>query len=200
MAQWEITGEFFDSCNCESICPCVTLSPPTHGDCKGLVAWSIAEGRSGELDLAGRRVVLALHAPGPLAEGNMRVALYIDDGASPAQMDELTEIFSGQKGGHFEILSSLIGEVVGVKQVPIEIVIDGKSRTLRMPGIADTKITAIEGHEGADLTVTETPLAFVPGGAQTVGRANGLTYNDFDFDWTHPDGGASLMAPFTYQG
>ncbi len=200
MAQWEITGEFFDSCNCLSICPCVTLSPPTQGDCKGVVGWAISEGKCGDLDLGGRNVVLALHAPGPLTEGNLRVALYIDDGASPDQTEELTAIFAGQKGGHFEILASLISEVVGVKQVPIEIVIEGKSRTLRIPGIIDTKVTAIEGHDGADVTVTDTPLAFVPGGAQTIGHSNGLTYNDYDFSWSHAEGSASLMAPFTYKG
>jgi hypothetical protein len=200
MSQWEITGEFFESCNCQAICPCVTLSPPTQGECKALVGWSITSGKSGDHDLSGRKVMLAVHTPGPMTEGNWRVALYIDDGASGAQMDELTGIFAGQKGGHFEILGSFIGEVAGVKQVPLEIVVDGKSRTLRVPDIAETSVTAIEGHDGKDVTVTDTPLAVVPGGAQTVARSNGLTYRDFDFDWVHADGSSSLMAPFTYQG
>ncbi len=200
MAQWEMSGDFFESCNCQAICPCVTLSPPTEGDCKALVGWSITQGKSGALDLKGRKVILAVHTPGPMIEGNWRIALYIDDGASPAQMEELTAIFAGQKGGHFEILGSFVGEVVGVKQVPMEIVIDGKSRSLRIPDIAETKVNAIEGHGGADVTVTNTPLAIAPGSVQTVARSNGLTYRDFDFNWAHAEGSSSLMAPFAYQG
>ena len=126
-------------------------------------------------------------------EGNWRVALYIDDGANAGQMEELTAIFAGQKGGHFELLSSFIVEVVGVKQVPMDIVVDGKSRTLRIPGIADTSVRAIEGHAGADVIVSDTPLAIVPGSAQTVARSDGLTYRDFDFDWSHAKGSSSTV-------
>ena len=200
MANWEISGEFFESCNCQSICPCVILSPPTLGECKGLVSWAISSGNSGDDDLSGRKVVLALHAPGPMTEGNCRVALYIDDGADSAQMDELTAIFSGEKGGHFEILGSLISEVVGIKQARIDIVVDGKSRSLRIEGIGATEVTAIEGHEGADVTVNNTPLAVVPGVPNTVARNNGLTYRDFDFDWDHATDSAAFMTSFTYQG
>jgi len=200
MANWEISGEFFDSCNCQAVCPCVMLSPPTEGECKGLISWAISSGKSGDVDLSGRKVVLALHAPGLLTEGNWRVALYVDDGADGAQMEELTGIFAGQKGGHFEILASFIGEVVGVKQAPIEIMVDGKSRSLRIEGIGATEMTALEGHEGADVTVNNTPLAIVPGVPQTVAKNNGLTYQDFGFNWNHASGSAGLMAPFTYQG
>jgi hypothetical protein len=178
----------------------VFLSPPTEGDCKGLVSWSISSGKSGDIDLGGRNVVMALYAPGPLTEGNLRVALYIDDGADGQQMEELTGIFGGQKGGHFANIAPLIGEVIGVKQAPIEIVVDGKSRSVRIDGIGETSIAAIEGHDGADVTLTDTPLAFVPGGAQTVAKSSGLTYNDFGFEWSHPTGKGGLMAPFTYQG
>ena len=143
---------------------------------------------------------MALYAPGLMTEGNLKVALYVDDGADGAQMEELTGIFGGQKGGHFANIAPLIGEIVGVKQAPIEIVVDGKSRSVRIDGIGETKITAIEGHDGADVTLTDTPLAFVPGGAQTVARNEGLTYKDYDFDWNHPSGKGGLMAPFTYQG
>ena len=170
------------------------------GECKGLVSWAISSGNSGDVDLSGRKVVLALHAPGPMTEGNCRVALYIDDGADSAQMDQLTAIFSGEKGGHFEILGSLISEVVGIKQAPIDIVVDGKSRSLRIEGIGATEVTAIEGHEGADVTVNNTPLAVVPDVPNTVARNNGLTYRDFDFDWDHATDSAAFMTSFTYQG
>ena len=54
--------------------------------CKGLISWAISSGNSGDVDLSGRKVVLALYAPGSMIEGNCRVALYVDDGADGAQM------------------------------------------------------------------------------------------------------------------
>ena len=170
------------------------------GECKGLVSWAISRGNSGDVDLSGRKVVLALHALGPMTEGNCRVVLYVDDGADGAQMAELTAIFAGQKGGHFEIFASLIGEVVGIKQAPIDIVVDGKSRSLRIEGIGATEVTAFEGHEGADVTVNNTPLAVMLDVPNTVALNNGLTYRDFDFDWDHATGSVAFMTSFTYQG
>ena len=31
--EWEISGTYFEACNCEIACPCVFLSAPTTGDC-----------------------------------------------------------------------------------------------------------------------------------------------------------------------
>ncbi|MHA6645712.1 DUF1326 domain-containing protein, partial [Mesorhizobium sp. A623] len=33
MTEWKLSGSYFETCNCETACPCVFLSPPTEGDC-----------------------------------------------------------------------------------------------------------------------------------------------------------------------
>jgi len=38
MTQWNITGKYFETCNCDVACPCVFTSPPTEGECKAIVA------------------------------------------------------------------------------------------------------------------------------------------------------------------
>jgi uncharacterized protein DUF1326 len=41
---WRLEGDYFDGCNCKSICPCIFALDPTEGDCKGLAAWHIEKG------------------------------------------------------------------------------------------------------------------------------------------------------------
>jgi hypothetical protein len=58
-----------------------------------------------------------------------KIAVYLDERANNDQRDALTKIFIGQAGGEFfgEILP-LIGEILGIKSVPIEFSIEGKKR------------------------------------------------------------------------
>jgi hypothetical protein len=42
---WRLEGDYFDGCNCKSICPCIFALDPTEGDCKRLAAWHIEKGR-----------------------------------------------------------------------------------------------------------------------------------------------------------
>jgi hypothetical protein len=52
-------------------------------------------------------------------------ALYIDERATQQEKDLITKIYSGQAGGFFAAISNLIGEMLGVKSVPIDFGIDG---------------------------------------------------------------------------
>ena len=106
---WKIAGSYFEACNCEVGCPCVFTSPPTDGECTVLIAWHIDHGRFGEIDLDGLNAVLAAHSPGHMLEVKWKVALYVDERANQGQQDALTQIFSGQAGGH---LAGLVPERV----------------------------------------------------------------------------------------
>ena len=118
---WKIAGSYFESCNCDVACPCIFLNPPTSGDCTLLVAWHIEQGRFGQIGLDGLNAVLAVYSPaGRMLEVKWKVALYVDERANQDQRDALTQIFSGQEGGHLACLAPLIGEVLGVKAAPIE--------------------------------------------------------------------------------
>src|SRR5436189_3298406 len=55
---WNIRGSYFESCNCDAICPCRRIDGAhggrsTHGLCVGVLAWSIAAGEADGVDLAG---------------------------------------------------------------------------------------------------------------------------------------------------
>ena len=102
LSSWKVAGSYFESCNCDVACPCVFLSPPTSGDCTVLLAWHIDQGRFGQVDLDGFNAVLAAHSPGHMLETKWKVALYVDQRANQSQQDALTQIFSGQAGGHLD--------------------------------------------------------------------------------------------------
>src|SRR5690349_8095890 len=112
--EWKLTGGYFEACNCDAVCPCVVLGPPTRGDCTVLVAWHIDEGNFGPLRLDGLNAVLAAYAPGHMLQTKWKAALYFDERANADQAGALTRIFAGLAGGHMANLAPCIGEVLGV--------------------------------------------------------------------------------------
>src|SRR3990172_11116849 len=99
---WQITGEYFESCNCEVLCPCLLSRAkawPTEGHCDVVVAFDVRQGVYGDTDLAGTRAVLAIYTPGAMADGGWTVATYVDERATPAQRTALEAILSGRSGG-----------------------------------------------------------------------------------------------------
>ena len=60
-----------------------------------------------------------------MTEGNWKLGMFIDEQASDEQMEKLTAVFGGQKGGPMEGIVPFVGEMLGVERAPIEIVEDG---------------------------------------------------------------------------
>ena len=196
---WSIAGTYFESCNCEVACPCVFLSPPTTGDCTVLIAWHIDSGSLGNTDLGGLNVALAVHSPGPMTQVQWRAALYLDERARQAQGQALTQIFGGQAGGHFALISRHIGEMLGVKSAAMDYRAEGKRRSIRIADVAEADIEAIDGIGGSQVTISNNPLGVVPGEPVTVAKSTRLSYHDHGMDWelTEKNG---FYSPFTYQG
>jgi len=197
MAEWQISGTYFEACNCETACPCVFLSPPTEGECKALVAWHIDRGAFGGTQLDGLNVALAVHAPGIMVQTKWKVAVYFDERADAAQSDALHQIFGGKAGGHPAVLASFIGEIAGARSVPMQYEGSGKRASLTIPGIAEAEIEAMEGQGGQPITITNHPLAVAPGEPATVARSKRLHFDDHGMSWTL-SGRNGFLSPFTY--
>lgn len=197
--QWNVSGNYFEACNCTSCCPCIFLSPPTQGTCEGAVMWEIGEGKFGSVDLKGQRVAFILSAPGTLTDGEWKAALYIDEKADDDQRDAMQKIFGGQAGGHPAVLASLVGELLGVKFVPIEMSFDGNNRSVTIPGILEADVSAIEGQDGKPVVVNNNPLAVAPGQELTVAKSTKYKYSDFGLEWEWPEY-SGLFSSFEYKG
>jgi len=195
---WKLEGSYFETCNCETACPCVWLQDPSEGDCKLLVAWHIESGLFAKQALDNLNVALACYAPGNMKDGNWQAALYIDDQADDAQFDAITQIFSGQQGGHLAILMSFVSNVLGIQKVKIDYKEDGKKRFMSIPGIAQAEITAIQGITGATASIKNPPLCVVSSHPAIVAKSNQYQYQDFDKNWQFSDRNG-YYSPFIYQ-
>jgi len=196
---WHVQGTFFESCNCEAVCPCFFLGPPTEGECTSLIAWHIDDGKDGEVVLDGLNVAAAVYSPGPMPTTEWRLALYLDERASDAQKQSLMRIFGGQAGGHPELLASFIGEVLGVADAAIAYRAEGRSRSVTIDGVGAMAIEAIEGQGGGEATISGHPLCVAPGQPGVVARSTHLRYADHGMSWNITDKNG-LYSPFVYRG
>jgi len=196
---WNVSGTYFEACNCDVVCPCVFLGPPTTGTCGVLFGWHIEKGRAGVETLDGLNVALAVDSPGHMTQVKWDVALYVDEKSTRAQRDALTRIFAGQAGGEPAALGPLVGKVLGVKPVRIEYETRGKQRKLRIPRVAEMEIEAIEGQGGKEVTLENVPLTAVPNQKAVVARSKKLSYHDHGLNWefTNKNG---FYSPFSYRG
>ncbi len=197
MEQWHLKGLCAEVCTCETACPCIFLSPPSQGECIGVIFWRIDEGRHGELRLDGLNVALGLHSPGRMADGGWRVALYLDERADARQQEALTRIYAGEAGGHPANLKPLIAEVLGVASVPVRFEPAGKGYSVGVGTLAAAEFAALEGQDGEPVTIRGHPLAVAPGHPVTAARSAHFRYEDHGIRREVAERNA-LVSDFTY--
>jgi hypothetical protein len=183
---WDIRGSYFESCNCDPICPCRTIDGvaggrSTHGICTGVLSWLIEEGSVGETDLSGLAVALAIRYDDDEPGSPWSWILYLDEGATEEQSAALEGIFSGRLGGdaleHFP-WAWKPSELLGVRRVAIELDHTRRRQWLRIRDHVTVRIRdhffgkqdvtcVIPGHDRTgeelvadELLVNDTPLAF----------------------------------------
>jgi hypothetical protein len=183
---WRIRGSYFESCNCEAICPCRTVDGvrsgrSTYGECLGVLSWIIDSGRGGDVTLDGLSVALAIRYHDDEPGSPWTFVMYIDANADDAQRDALVGIYTGRLGGdalaHFPWAWK---ESVRVAVRPVEIEVSHEPRrqwlrigdhvTVRIREAyagAETVTCVIPGHEqngeeliAGELHVDDGPLQF----------------------------------------
>jgi hypothetical protein len=141
---WRIDGDYFESCNCELLCPCLlshAQARPTEGHCDVVLAIRIKQGNYGNVDISGLNAVQAVMTPGPMAEGNGTLAVYVDSRANDTQRAALEAIFTGAAGGP----PSFFGPMIATQTAPIDFKSDGKTWQLSIPGITDVTVEGVAG-------------------------------------------------------
>jgi hypothetical protein len=121
-------------CNCDYGCPCNFNARPTTGFCQGAIGFQVADGSYGNVRLNGQKAFVAVKWPGAIHEGNGVAAIYIDEGASPAQRDAITQILSGQVGGPFGVLAGTLSHVIGPQFAGINLQVAGKDSVVEIAG------------------------------------------------------------------
>jgi len=199
---WQISGEYFEACSCDSVCPCPTsglAARPTKGSCDAGLVFHVQRGRYGSTTLDGLSFAVLLHTPGPMIQGNWTVGLVLDERASAPQREALTTIASGQGGGPMAALGPLIGTFAGTEAKPIRLESSGMRRSVSIPEMLDL---AVEGIPGAN---QGEPIYFDNVGHPAASRlalakASRSHMHGFGIDWDDTSGrNNGHFAPFSWK-
>jgi hypothetical protein len=165
---WRIRGSYFESCNCDAICPCPTIDGvpggrSTYGECLGVLSWLIEQGHADDVALDGLKVAFATRYHDDEPGSPWSFVLYVDAGADAAQQDALEGIYTGRLGGdalkHFP-WAWKEAHLVAVRPVEIEVSHEPRRQWLR---IRDQVIVRIRGKWAGPEAVT----CVIPGHEQS---------------------------------
>ena len=183
---WRISGSYFESCNCDAICPCRKIDGApggrsTHGECLGVLSWLIEEGQADGVGLDGLPVAMATRYSDDEEGSPWSWILYVDANATEEQREAIEAIYSGRLGGdaekHFP-WAWKASERVAVRPVEIEVEHSRRRQFLRVSDRVSVRIRdrydgpetvtcVIPGHDregeelvADELVVEDGPLAF----------------------------------------
>jgi hypothetical protein len=199
---WRITGRYFESCNCDPICPCRRINGvpggrSTHGECLGVLTWAIAEGHANGCRLDGLKVALATRYHDDETGSPWTHVVYVDQGADDAQHDALVGIYTGRSGGdalaHFP-WAWKESDLLDVRRVEIDVSHEPRRQWLR---IRDLVTVSIRGAWPGPETVS----CVIPGhdvaGEELVADELRVADDGLRFEFT---GNCGYAAPFDYRG
>jgi hypothetical protein len=202
---WSISGEYFENCNCDVVCPC-EISPlgflqamPDYGHCDVFLVFHVNEGSYGDVDLSGLTAIIAAHTPGVMAEGNWTAAAYLDAAASPSQQEALGAIFGGAAGGPLAGVAPLIGQMLGARPVPITYKNEGKKRSATIDGVLDATVQAVPAATEDAVVIKLNANPLFPGEDWVQAYGVQSTYRDYEFDWDN-SGKCADYANFRWAG
>ena len=195
---WNLNGSYFETCSCELMCPCNFSFDhgATYDYCRVTLVFEIDDGDIEGTNVDGRTIAVIADTPKVMTDGNWRLGLFVDDGATDDQVEQLTAVFGGQKGGPMAGLAPLIGEVLGVERAPIEVVQDGLLHSVRIGDAIDFEVEdivpfGIETGQPARLTGL-----FHPAGSElTAAEATRSQISAFGIEY---EGKSGLSSAFSW--
>jgi hypothetical protein len=205
MANWQIKGEYMETCNCTFVCPCITsnlTARPTEGDCKAAIAMRVDKGAKDGVKLDGTSFIVLLHSPeASMAEGNITVGLIVDDKASDAQVEAISAIATGSAGGPMAALAPLVGRMAGVERRPIRFEIDGLKRSVSAGDLIDQACEGVASATAPDQAIVIDNVAHPVNTRLSVAKATRSRMHAFGIEWDDSTGSRNgHFAPFAWSG
>lgn len=202
MANWRIEGQYFETCNCEFVCPCITsnlAALPTEGDCKAALTMKIERGEKNGVQLDGVAFIVLLHTPGAMGEGDMTVGLIVDDSASDEQVDAIAAIASGQDGGPMAALAPLVTKNAGIEKRPIVIEADGASYSVKAGELVDQACVGVMSAADPEVPIYLENTAHPANPRLALAKATHSRFHAFGIDWDDASGTRNgHFAPFNW--
>jgi hypothetical protein len=198
---WRLRGTYFESCNCDVLCPCGASSfalPADNERCVVALAFNVSSGQVDGVDVSGLSLILVADAPGRMADGNWRVGVVMDAAASQQQAEALGAVFSGQKGGPMAAIAPLIGEQLGIQVAPIEYSNGSTHHRVKAGDLVEMEVEDIV-PQGMNEPTKLVGVAHPANTTLTVARAKSARVNCFGIDASNP-GKNGHAAPFSWAG
>ena len=199
---WRVSGSYFESCNCDPICPCrridgVPGGRSTHGECLGVLSWVIERGHADDVSLDGLAVALATRYHDDEPGSPWSYVVYLDERADGAQREALEAIYTGGLGGdaltHFPWAWK---DAVRVAVRPVEIEVSHEPRRQRLRIRDHVSLRIRDRYQGP-----ETVTCVIPGhdrtGEELVADELRVTDGPLRFDY---EGNCGYSASFDYAG
>jgi hypothetical protein len=151
---WRLRGSYFESCNCDAICPCRRIDGEaggrsTHGVCLGVLSWIIEEGHARDTPLDGLAVAVADCYDDDEPGSPWSIVLYLDERADGAQRDALEAIYLGRLGGsallHFP-WAWKSSRLLAVRSAQIDVDHTRRRQRLRIGNEVEVRIAAAAGE------------------------------------------------------
>jgi hypothetical protein len=127
------------------MCPCNFSFDhgATYDYCRVTLVFDISTGEIEGTDVSGLKLAVIADTPKVMTEGNWRLGMFVDEAATDEQVEKLTAVYGGQKGGPMAGLAPLIGELLGVERAAIEVVEEGLRHSVRIGTAIDFEVEDI---------------------------------------------------------
>lgn len=162
--------------------------------CEFAIGWTVADGHYDDIDLSGRSGVMVGYWDEDERGTPWRVGVYVDDGATDVQSEQLAGILTGRHGGTpARQYAGAISEVLFVEPAAVEIDHTSGTQQIHVRG-------RVEARAAARFATDSTVSCGVPGhdreGYEVVMEMLEVTGGGFDFAF---EGRCGFAATFDYR-
>lgn len=169
---YALEGTILEACSCNILCPCWVGEDPDNGTCDAILAYHIDRGEIRGADVSGLTWALVGHIPGNILEGNFTNVFFVNEEATPEQLQALTDAFRGRLGGALADLAALTGTDLGVYQVPIDYrIVDGEGTLTINGGNVRAVMKPYKSAYDVTTTLRDSIFSSIPGSPAWVGKA-----------------------------
>jgi hypothetical protein len=199
---WHIEGDYFESCNCEAICPCRTVGAiaggrSTYGICFGVLSWLVRDGHADGLDLSGLAAAFAIRYDDDEPGSPWSFVVYVDERGTEEQRGALAEILTGGRGGELVLRLPWVrkpSDLIDVRPAAIDLRLGPDGHELRVGrAIELTASRPAETDERVSCGITGHHIA------GTEYYADRLAVADEPFEWELA-GNCAYASAFAYSG
>jgi hypothetical protein len=193
---WQITGTAIGPCSCKVSCPCeLGELEGDQGWCSGVFVLDLASGNIDGVDVGGTKIAFIGDWPSGFLAGNGKGRVVCDPAVTAEQQAALEAVITGQKGGVWEAIGSLVSEILPTLKAPISITRSNGDISATVGDFGAAKYTPLRGPTGEVTRVLHGAAAFRDDVA--LGKGTGTKFSPPDMrSWE--GGGHSELLEFNW--